>query len=173
MNLGGMVGIMTIVFVVLLVASIIIARIDWQRFFERRYGNNPDRARIYIESDENVMSVPGELIYSGAEGMVYGYKWLDVHCVVCVPENYPFKFLHGRRMIRVRAGETTPRGWDETTLSPEGVFSVSALVRSHLVRELVLSMTGGGVSLGWLKWVLVIGVVVAVGYLIFTQMGGV
>lgn len=150
------------------VLVIVLASLDWQKVFEKLWGNDAGRAVIYVETDEDVKAIKGKLLYTGTRGVMYGYKWLKVECVVCVPDKYPYKFLKGRRMIRVRAGESTPRYWDEKCLSPDGVFSVSALVRSHLVRETVLSMSGGE-GLNWKKWLLIVGVACVVGFVVYNM----
>lgn len=142
----------------------------WQKEFEKRWGNQPSKARIYIEADEQVVSLAGKMLYTGTKGVIYGYKWDKVECVVCVPFNYPYKFIRGKRMIRVVAGEASARVWDETQLSKDGVFSVSALVQSHLVRELVKSMSGGGLVLNWKMWLLIAGGVAVAGYVVYSML---
>lgn len=159
----------SIVLVLLFIVVMIAGYVDWQKIFERFYGNNPSKARIYIEADEHVTSLSGKLLYTGTKGVIYGYKRDKVDLVVCVPFNYPYKFIRGRRMIRVVAGEASPRVWDETQLSKDGVFSVSALVRSHLVRELVRSMTGGS-EFNWKVWLLIGGVVIVAGVVAYNML---
>ena len=159
----------TIALVVIFVVVMLAGFVDWQKEFEKRWGNNPAKARIYIEADEQVVTVDGKMFYTGTKGVIYEYKWDKVDCVVCVPFDYPYKFIRGKRMIRVVAGEASARYWDKQQLSVDGVYSVSALVRSHLVRELVKSMSGGS-ELNWKLWLLIIGGVLVGGFVIYNMM---
>lgn len=164
--LEWLLGNATYIFGVLLVIGLLMSLIDWRKIFERLFGNNPMKARVYVETDEQVEVMNGKMVYSGTKGMMYQYHWQKENCVVCVPFDYPYKYLNGRRMIRVRCGEVSPRAWDGKPLASEGVFSVSALVYSHLVREAVMAMTSKKQT-PWL-WIMIISGVLLAGYILYT-----
>ena len=167
----GLVVVFNIIGGILLIVAILINVVDWRKLIEKRFINDPDKARVYVEAGEYVSPVNGRIQYSGTKGAMYEYSYGGLDLVVAVPVSYPYKFIRGRRMIRVRLGEMTARGWAETQDSKDGVVSVSALVRSHLIVELVKSMTDKG-KIGWLKWALIIGGVAVVGYFLYTNMSG-
>ena len=151
----------------LLIIGLILSWVDWRKWIERWFGNKPTKARVYVETDEQVEVINGKMLYAGTKGLIYQYHWQKENCVVCVPFDYPYKYLNGRRQIRVHCGESSGRKWDEKPLASEGVFSVSALVESHLVREAVLAMTAKKANP--MLWILLIGGLLLVGYFAYSQ----
>jgi hypothetical protein len=183
--------IITAVFTVIVIIAIILQRIDWYKVFDRKYGYNPLRGRLYLENGDNINILDAKRIHSGTEGDIYEYRWENERLTVCLPPDYPHKNVKGWRLIRAvageaaarypsntqlvyagvrrrRTGEAAARYPSNTQLAPEGVFSVSALVFSHLVTDLVKSMTGTKTGLNW-KWFVVMAVVGVVAYFLFTQ----
>lgn len=151
--------------------AMVASWIDWQKYIEKFWGNSPAKARVYIEADEQVECVNAKLLYSDAKrGLIYEYKWNGVYLVCTVPTNYPYKFIRGRRMIRIVFGEVSARYWDGEQTSPYGVYSVSGLCRSNLVKNLVYAVTGSKSDYTWLKWVLIALGIGAAGFVAF-QMG--
>lgn len=166
-----MVNPQSILWLVLFVVVVIAGWIDWRGLIEKHFGNDPSKARIYIESGEQVEAVNGKLLYIDSKGLIYGYKWRKQRLSVCVPNDYKYYFLKGMRMIRVVAGYEAAAPWQEgEPLSKEGVFSVSALVYSHLLADLVKSVTVKK-QVG-LMWILIIGGIAVAGYFIYQFMTG-
>lgn len=157
---------LAIILVCVFVVAGILGYVDWQKVFEKRWGNDVRRARVYVEAGEQVVMVFGKMIYESGRGMLYRYKWGKKELVVAVPFDYPHKFVRGRRMIRVVVGEASARYWDNRQVSEDGVFSVSDLVRSHLVSELVKSMSGGG-EINWKMWLMIAGGVLVAGIVVY------
>lgn len=153
-------------FTVVVVIIIVVGRIDWYKFFEKRYGYNPARAKVYLKCDKAINIVHGKLDHSDAEkGDIYLYEFQKQKLSVCLPPGYPHENILGYRRVEQVFGESVARYFRSENLAPEGVFSVSALVRSDLVTKAVNSMT---TSKGFpLKWLLIIGGIGVVGFVAY------
>lgn len=180
-----------IIFIVGSVASLI----PWKGIARRWVADNPAKARVYIEAGEHVDAVAGKLIYPSAIGSLYGYKWGKIHLVVGVPADYPYKFLNGRRIIKVVAGhavshreayemlrkakdtrEAEVKIQEIAGAAPldniptghiEGALDLNAVVRGHMGVEIVNSLYGKR-AFGLAAILIIVGVL-AVGWFVYNN----
>jgi hypothetical protein len=154
----------------LLVTVGIIKMIPWRDLFEKYFGNNPEKARVFIEIGEEVKPVNGELSHAGINGDMYRYKYRKLIFTVDVPADYPYKFLHGRRLIRVNYGEVVAKRFDEKTDGQGGAYDVDILLRSQIAVQLVKSVSGSK-AIPWLI-IGIAAVVLVAGYFVVKNMTG-
>lgn len=158
----------------LLVVSLLIGFIPWRKIGESIFANDPTKAYLYIEfGDEGMDCVEAKYFYSNEKGLKYSYKWRGNDLVVAVPVHYCFRWLHGRRCLRLaHPGDA----W----ASPLGVLSVpkdiqksafdlNALVRGHVAVELVRSVYGS--SKVSIVVIVIIAIALLAGYFIYQNEG--
>lgn len=88
----------------LLIVAGILTQIDWYKVFNRFYGDDPRKARIYVEFGEKVDPVEGWLYGTTEKMSIYQFVWSKTRHMVQVPHKYPWRFIRGRRMIRYFPG---------------------------------------------------------------------
>ena len=167
MNIGLIIGI-TFVALIAVVFGI-IKMIPWRAVFEKHFGNNPQKARIFILIGEQEQPVNGNFVHADEDGYFYYYKWNKVFYQVFVPAKYPWRFLHGRRRINVVAGqaEASPLGDEKYSGSGE---ALNTMIGSKIAIQLVRSVSGSKA----VPWVIIIIVAVALigGYFVMKNFMG-
>lgn len=100
----------TVVMVMVLMGGFLVVvgvlrTIDWYKVFNKVYGDNPAKARVYIEYGEKIESIEGKLYGVLENSILYEFAWgKDKHMVI-VKHDYPYMFIHGHRKIRVLPGQ--------------------------------------------------------------------
>jgi len=89
----------------LLILVGILRMIDWYKVFQKYYGDNPIKARVYVEYGEKTDPVEGKLYGVLENSAIYEYTWAGVKQMVVVKHDYPWRFIYGRRIIRVLPGK--------------------------------------------------------------------
>lgn len=182
---------------VLFFVAAIFALVPWRNVLERWLSDNPTKAKVYVDCGEHIDPCNGRLLYAGVTGAFYKYRWNKVNLVVTVPGDYPFKFVHGRRKISVRAGHAISvlelhelvksvglasaelkagqlAGADDialaTSANTQSAYDLNALIEGHVAVEVVRSLFGAKMK-AWMVTIMVIAALVA-GYFLFQQFSG-
>jgi hypothetical protein len=119
----------------------LIMLIPWRNIIEKHFGNNPQKARVFILFGEQEFPTNGQWVHSDDEGYFYTYKWMKMDYQVFVPAVYPWRFLHGRRRINVVAGQDTASSLGDEKFSGSG-NALDAMIRSKIAVQLVQSVSG-------------------------------
>lgn len=147
----------------------ILMMIPWRSIIEKHFGNNPEKARIFILIGEQEQPVNGRFVHADAEGYIYYYRWNKVFYQVFVPAAYPWRFLHGRRRINVVAGQDVASPLGSETYSGSGE-ALNTMIGSKIAIQLVRSVSGNK----GMPWVIVIiaAVVLIGGYFVMKNFTG-
>lgn len=143
-----MINIIVIILFVLLFV-LIISIIPYRRLFERFFGNNPYKAKIYVEAGEQVKVCKGKYFADSPDGTVYNYKYFGVSQSVIVPLGYPFRYLEGKRQIRVLAGQTVANKYadgDKPALKV-GSSQLNNIFKAHMAEDLAKSIFGKAINM--------------------------
>lgn len=89
---------------VLLVLVGILRQIDWFSVFNKFYGNDPRKGKIYVDFGENELFYEGKYLYSDDKWLYYDYEVGKQDFTVAVPMGWKFVFVRGRRKILVDFG---------------------------------------------------------------------
>src|SRR4030042_5037590 len=98
----AMIGI-CIGFVIVLIAAI-LTNIDWYKLFYRKWGNDPMKAKVYVDYGENEMFYDGYYLYVDNYAIYYEYYIDKARYVVRVPIAWEWVFVSGRRKVLVDCG---------------------------------------------------------------------
>lgn len=154
MELITIVQIMGVLLILVAVANLI----PWRKIIERVFAPNPWRAIIYIETGEWTHAEYGVLGYVDKDGAgFYHYRWSGHPMTVAVPTDYGYKYLHGRRMIRVVGGNDRATYWsDMLPGTPGSGMALYAMVGADTAVKLALSVKSLKKALSWMMIVLVV-----------------
>lgn len=167
--MNSMIYILNIAGVFLIVVAVIL-QLPWRKWLEKKFGDNPLKARVYVTVGNKEFPANGELKKIGLKWLEYHYKWENKMRIVIVPKEYPVIYVagSGRRKIRVMAGELTAVPCDGTNSVVFGQVEYETLVKSGIAVEVVNSLTGKK-AVSWV--ILIVIVVIAVGgYMLFKNM---
>jgi hypothetical protein len=89
---------------ILLMVIGVLRMLDWYAIFNRFYGNNPHKGKIYVDFGENEQYCDGELVGSDDRFLFYNYQMGNREFTVAVPYQYQYIFVRGRRKICVDYG---------------------------------------------------------------------
>lgn len=177
-----------IAFMVVLFFLTIFLIVPWREIFEKMYGNNPLKAKVYVEAGEQINFSNGSYYGSTEQGVLYTYKYKGIRYCVHVPDNYPFRFVMGRRKIRVEFGHADPSphgvngkyshkvetleasalGESVNTKLPISGDALEKILRARVGAELVSSVFGKAVN--WVMLVVVFACIVGGGFFIYKNM---
>ena len=150
--------------VVLLGVIIAILRsVDWYSVFASRYGNDPTKAKVYVDYGENEVFYDGWYVGNDDQWFYYDYFINKTRHTAIVPIGWSMIFVRGRRKICVDFGDE----WAKPLLAGDaypatmGSETLNKAIDKRLALEMIKSIKSRkGVSIG--MW-LVILAVVAVG----------
>lgn len=154
----------------LMLLLLVAAWTPWRSIFEKLWGNNPKRAKVYVEYGEQIALCKGKFLSDCKKGQRYRYKCYGEWCVVIVPSKYPYKYIFGGRQIRVIAGQGTaaPLGGMPDSSVAVSSATLDAIFRADIGTQLAKTIFGKAVNL-MMVLIIVVGVVV-LGYFIYKQM---
>lgn len=155
----------------ILLAGLIITWTPWRSIFEKIFGNNPTRAKVYVEIGEQDELCKGKLIRETPKGFVYRYKCFGVSYSVIVPFDYPYRYVLGCRKIRVIFGHATaaPLGGMATTSVKVSGADLDLILQSKIGAELVKTIFGKAIN--YLTILIILGVLIFAGYFMMKQFG--
>jgi len=145
----------------ILCALIAFTWIPWRDIFEKLYGNNPLKAKVYVESGEQIVVCNGEYTGDTPDGMLYYYKYKGLKGTVFVPWDYPYRYIYGRRQIRVIWGhaDASPLGgMTETRLPQVTTVMLNNILSARIGAELVKGIFGKAVN--WMMIIIIIGALI-------------
>jgi hypothetical protein len=160
----------------LLIFAGVVNLVPWRKILEHYIANNPLKALVYIEigDAENCETecVHGQFVYSNEQGAFYAYTWRGGELVISVKSGYGYKWLHGRRCLRLASpGDAWASPWTKATI-PEGVqksgYDLNAIYKGHVGVELVKSIYSNKKGISWFM-ILVIIVGLGIGYYFYQQ----
>lgn len=162
------------IIMILLGLLLILTWIPWRDVFEKFFGNNALKAKIYVEAGEQVKLCKGRYYCDDKQGTLYKYKVFGVSSVVIVPEDYPYKYLMGSRMIRVIIGHTMASSWN-ADIKANKILTGSMLndiLDAHMGTEMARTIYGKALNI--MSIVIIIGILIFAGYFIYrnVQPGG-
>lgn len=154
----------------LILLLLIITWTPWRSIFEKIWGNNPKRAKVYVEAGEQVILCRGKMGADSSKGFRYRYKCFGEWQTVLVSRKYPYRYILGCRQIRVIYGQSTaaPLGGmvdSECVVSGE---TLDAIFRAHIGADLAKSIFGKALNI--MLILMVVGGVLVVGYFFMQQM---
>lgn len=155
----------------ILFLGLILTWMPWRSIFERLWGNNPKRAKVYVEAGEQIELCKGKMSTEAPVGARYTYKCFGEWCTVIVPQKYPYRYILGCRQIRVIYGQSTAAplgGMTDTDIAVSGE-TLDAIFRAHIGSDLAKTIFGKAVN--YMMILMIIGGVLVVGYFLFKQLG--
>lgn len=156
---------------VLLILVAGLTLIPWRKIGEKIFGNDPTKGTIYIEFGEGVEAVHGKYFYSNEKGAMYSYTWRKINQVVGVKADYGYRWLHGRRMIRLaNPGDAWASPWTRETLPADvqkSAYDLNALIKGHVGVELVRTIFGAKKQ-NWVIIIMIIGALL-IGYYFYNK----
>lgn len=157
------------IIILLLGVGLLLSAINWRGMFNKIYGNNPLRAKVYIEIGESIEYVNGVYSCAALNYAIYSYKYHGREYSVIVPDNYPYRYVVGRRKIRVIFGQSTaaPLGGVNSSDIKMSGDTLNLILRSRIGSELVRSVFGKAIN----YMVVLVGVAVIgiAGYYVYTN----
>lgn len=146
------------------------AFINWREVFEKIWGNNPTKAKVYVEAGEQITICKGVQFGDSSRGVVYRYQYFKIWQSVIVPLDYPYRYVLGRRQIRVLVGqpEAAPLGDFVTSSLPVSSGTLDAIFRANI--GLQLAKTIFGKSANYMKMIIVVAIVIVAGYFLYQNM---
>lgn len=167
--MNSMLYILNIAGVFLIIIAVIL-QLPWRKYLEKKFGDNPLRARVYVMVGNKEFPVNGEFKKAVKDGLIYEYKWEKKSRSVVLPKDYPVIYVagSGRRKIRVMAGQLVALPITGENPVIFGQIEYDTLTRSGIAVDVVNSLTGKK-SVNWLIMIIIIAVA-AGGYLIFKNM---
>lgn len=141
----------------------ILRQIDWFSVFNKFYGNDPKKGKIYVDYGENEIFYDGDYIFSDDTWLYYEYKVGHFWFTVAVPIDWKFLFIRGRRKILVDFGSEFAKPLDADDKIPPtmGALLLTASIQKKLAVDMVNSIES---HKGWKIGMLLIAVaIIAVG----------
>jgi len=154
----------------LMLLLLVIVFVPWRGIFEKIWGNNPKRAKVYVEYGEQIALCKGKFKDDCKKGQRYRYKCFGEWSTVIVPAHYPYRYILGCRQIRVIAGQGTAAplgGMLDSSVVVSGV-TLDAIFRANIGTELAKTIFGKAVNL--MMVLIIVGGVALLGFFIFKQM---
>lgn len=148
---------------------LVITWMPWRNIFEKLWGNNPLRAKIYVEAGEQITICKGRYYTDTPKGIIYQYKYMKMKQAVIVKFDYPYRYILGCRQIRVQAGQGTasPLGDMSVKQCVVTASTLNAVLEAHIGKELVTTIFGKAVSI--MMIIIIAGGIMLIGYFLFKQ----
>lgn len=150
---------------------LVVSWVPWRDVFERVWGNNPNKAKIYVEYGEQTVLCKGRKVKGNYNIQKYQFKCQGVKRIVLVRKSYPYRYLMGARMIRVvgDALSAAPLGalidTNQTVINGE---MLNEVIEANIGASLVNSIFGKVVSI--MQILVILGVLVLGGYFVYNNM---
>lgn len=153
----------------ILFALLVITWIPWRDVFEKLWGNNPLRAKVYVEAGEQITICKGKYYTDTPKGLIYQYKYMKIKQAVLVGRNYPYRYILGCRQIRVQAGQGTasPLGGMTEKECVVTAGTLNAVLEAHIGKELVTTIFGKAINI--MMIIIVAAGIMLIGYFMFKQ----
>lgn len=156
--------------VVLGIVISIIRTVDWYNVFYKRYGNDPNKAKVYVDFGDNELFYDGWFVFNDEKFYYYAYDIGHRHYTAIVPAGWKEVFIRGRRKISVDFGieMAKPLITDDRIPALMGAELLNKSMQKYLAVAMVNSLESRkGIKIG--IFVLIIVVVIG-GFLIYRNM---
>lgn len=158
----------------ILLLLLIFTWVPWRDVFEKLYGNNPYKAKVYVEAGEQITICKGKYYGDGKRGIFYTYKFKGIWQNVIVPDGYPFRYILGCRQIRVILGQPSaaPLGGMQSNRLNISASQLDQIFKAHIGTELARTIFGKAINV--MTILIIIGVIAFAAYFLYkqTQPGG-
>ncbi|GAH37491.1 unnamed protein product, partial [marine sediment metagenome] len=153
----------------LLFVLLVITWVPWRGIFEKLWGNNPLRGKIYVEAGEQITICKGKYYTDTPKGLIYQYKYFKMGQSVIVPFDYPYRYILGCRQIRVMAGQgaAAPLGGMSDKQCVVSGGTLNAVLEAHIGTELARTIFGKTMNI--MMIVIIAAGIMFVGYFLFKQ----
>lgn len=156
---------------IILIAGMVFGLVDWRSIFEKVFGNDERKARIYMDVGGTYKKIKAKRIDYTDLGATYQFKIGKETKQVILTKDYPEKYCDGRRVILMELGQGTAKLTLGNNESPTvGLNEISLLTLGKFANDFGKAFTTQS-SLSW-KWFILIGVIVIAGYFIYQQFLG-
>lgn len=144
--------------------------VPWRTIFEKIFGNNPYKARVYVEAGEEIKICMGRYFSDSPRGVVYSYKYQGIRQKIIVPSDYPYKFILGTRQIRAIIGNPVaqPLGGYQPSRLTLGPADLNKVFEAHIAADLAKTIFGKAVNI--MAILIIIGALVLAGVFFYKQM---
>lgn len=119
-----------------------IRTVDWYGFFEKRWGNDPTKCKVYVESGNTQKFYDGIYAYVDDSYIYYEYKIDGVKqkWAVAVPQTWTPVFVRGRVKVVVNFGEGIAKPESGESIAKIGAEQLKASLEGKIGVELVRSI---------------------------------
>jgi len=156
--------------VVLGIIVSIMRSIDWYSFFYKRFGNDPNKAKVYVDFGDNELFYDGWYVFNDDKFYYYAYDIGARHFTAVVPAGWKEIYVRGRRKLCVDFGQefAKPLTGDDKIPALMGADLLNKSMKKYLAVAMVNSLESRkGFKIG----IFVLIVVVAIGgFLIYRNM---
>lgn len=161
---------------VLAIVFAIFKQIDWYAFFNKIYGDNPHKARVFVQYGEHEFGCDGEYQFQDDQWIYFEYEYDKHKFTVAVPVSYDYRYIRGRRRINVQYGNEYALPITRKDNIVAGALMIRAqkgaqLLNTSINKKLVVDLVNSIESRNkfGLSAIILIVVVLVAGYLIYTQ----
>ena len=155
--------IMPFIMLILLVA----VWIDWRKLFEKIWGDNPYKARVYVIAGDKEYPCKGNYAGSTARTILYRYKFNKIWHRVIVKDTYPFIYIQGFRKVRVMIGQSYAaplEGYHEPECKVGGA-TLNDVMEAHIGSDLAKTIFGKAIN--FMTIIIVLAVLFFGGYFMY------
>lgn len=143
----------------------ILRMLDWYAIFSHFYGNNPEKAKVYVDFGENEEFYEGEFLTLDEDYYYFRYKVNKSYHSVMRPVNYKDVFVRGRLKVLVDYGSEFAKPLCVDDVSVLNGLKISSLQLDALLKpKLAIDMLNAissrkGIGLGFIMTVLLVAVI--------------
>lgn len=147
----------------------VLINIPWRFMFERLWGNNPDKASVEVEYGDQVIPCKGKKIANETTPAVttYQYKCRGEMRTVMVEAKYPYRYIMGRRQVRVigENSEAAPLGDYKSPGTSVSGQMLNIVLQANIGSSLVKSIFGKAISI--MTILIILGILAFGGYYVY------
>lgn len=158
----------------LLLLMLLATWVPWRNIFEKIYGNNPYKAKVYVEAGEQITICKGKYYGDYSKGILYRFKYMGAWNTVIVPAKYPYRYLLGCRQIRVLIGQpvAAPLGGMIASDIKVSSSTLDDIFNAQIGKELAKSIFGKAMNI--MTILIIVAVAIFACYFLYkqTQPGG-
>jgi hypothetical protein len=152
---------MTVGFII----AILWAVIDWGALIRRKLANDIKKGRIYNEIGEDLKPIDAKRVKLIGKGELYEYKEGKKTMTLLVPNDFPVKFVNGRRTLPMKDGHLTVSYLHgEAPAKDTGLDLLIDVYISGICTDLIYTLTAKKGIPWWVWAILGVGAIVAIAF---------
>lgn len=157
------------IFGILLIVIGLLTMVDWYKVFNRKWGDNPAKARVYVEYGEKIEPCEGKLYGVLEDCAIYQFTWNKTEHMVQVPHTYPWKFIRGYRKIRYFPGNAWAQPLEgESCNYKGGSRELNVTIEGQTTIDMVKSVKGRK-AVGIIGIIVIVAVVIVGGWFVYNN----